>query len=167
MKYEVRVVDDSNREEVLKLKVAKHQQAYIETVSECLRDAKRNDNFIPCGLYLDHDVVGIVMYGFFKDEGEQGRLWLDRFLIDSKYQGKGYASIFMELVLDKLRIEYDVSEIFLSIEKGNNVASELYQKFGFEFNGELDPKGELIMVKKLKNKEHTYELKKETFRFKR
>ena len=37
-------------------------------------------------------------------------------------------------------------DIYLSVYEENHVAISLYQSYGFKFNGELDTKGEKIMV---------------------
>ncbi|GAE02437.1 spermine/spermidine acetyltransferase [Clostridium botulinum B str. Osaka05] len=45
--------------------------------------------------------------------------------------------------------EYKCNKIYLSTFKDNIRAIKLYEKFGFESNGEFDENGELIMVLKV------------------
>lgn len=46
--------------------------------------------------------------------------------------------------------EYPNTDIYLSVYEENKTAVSLYKLFGFEFNGELDTKGEKVMVLKQK-----------------
>ena len=86
------------------------------------------------------------MYGRFPWEGSGGRVWLDRFLIDEKHQGYGYGKQALHLLVATLFDTYRCDEIFLSIYETNQLASHLYDEFGFAYNGELDLHKEKIMV---------------------
>ncbi len=88
------------------------------------------------------------MYGLWKNEGKYGRVWLDRFFIDKIFQNKGYAHIVLPILLNKIKNTYGYNKLYLSVYKNNEKAIRLYKSFGFEFNGELDINGELVMVKK-------------------
>ena len=74
---------------------------------------------------------------------------MDRFLIDASFQGKGYGSAAFPLLLERIKEEYQCSEIYLSVFKDNKLAISIYEKNGFRFNGEKDIKGEDIMVLRL------------------
>ena len=43
--------------------------------------------------------------------------------------------------------EYPNNDIYLSVYEDNQHAIDLYRLYGFNFNGELDTKGEKIMVR--------------------
>lgn len=79
------------------------------------------------------------------NEGSLGRVWLDRFMIGENFQGNGYGKVSLQSIINKIAKEYKCSEIYLSIYENNTVAIDLYKKFGFEFNGEPDRNGELVM----------------------
>lgn len=89
------------------------------------------------------------MYGLFQEEGACGRVWLDRFLIDERYQGRHYGEAALRAILARLSAEYARDEVFLSVVDGNDIAFTLYQNHGFALNGELDINGERVMIKKL------------------
>ncbi len=76
-----------------------------------------------------------------------GRLWLDRFLIDSHYQGKGYGKAALQGILAFLASKYPKKKVYLSVIRENSTAIRLYQEFGFRFTGEKDIHGEDVMVK--------------------
>lgn len=142
-------VTKDNINDILKLRINEEQQSFIETPQQCLDEAKVCSNFQPVGLYWEKNLVGFAMYGFFPDEGINGRVWLDRFLIDSKHQGLGLGSIMLSALIQRLEQEYSCNEIYLSIIADNQGALHLYQKFGFKFNGEVDSNNEKLMVKSL------------------
>ncbi|MBO3444619.1 GNAT family N-acetyltransferase [Clostridium sp. CCUG 7971] len=149
MNIEIKKVNDKNLEDILKLRINENQNSYIESTEECLKESDECKFYEPAGLYIDGMLVGFAMYGFFPREGEDGRVWLDRFLIDKKYQGEGLGSIMLDNLIKYLSNKYKCNKIFLSLYENNTGALHLYKKFGFEFNGELDINEEKIMVKKL------------------
>lgn len=149
MNIEIREVTNENRNQILNLSVNENQKSYIESVEDCLKESMEYKNYKPVGLYKNSRLVGFAMYGFFPREGENGRVWLDRLLIDKKYQGKGLGSEMLEYLIKHLVKEYKCNELFLSLYENNKRALYLYEKFGFEFNGELDVNNEKVMVKHL------------------
>ncbi|WP_049683682.1 hypothetical protein, partial [Peribacillus loiseleuriae] len=48
---EVRAITDSNKKEVLDLKIAEQQQGFIEPVSHCLAVAEKDTRYAPLALY--------------------------------------------------------------------------------------------------------------------
>ncbi len=70
-------------------------------------------------------------------------------MIDHKYQKKGYGKTSLQLLINTMLKEYKCNKIYLSTFKDNIRAIKLYEKFGFESNGEFDENGELIMVLKV------------------
>lgn len=107
MKLHFEAVCTKNIESILDLKIRPEQSAYIETVAQCLSEAARDKRWRPVGIYDKYDLIGFAMYGyFFLEYFPIGRLWLDRFLIDCRYQGKGYGKAAMEGLLDRLFSEY-------------------------------------------------------------
>lgn len=151
MNISIHDVTQENVQEILNLRVGELQQSFIETTEQCLDEAKECRFYKPVGLYADDSLVGFAMYGFFPGEKENGRLWLDRFLIDSKHQGLGYGTTILQALLQKLHEEYACPSIYLSIFEDNKAALHLYEKFDFHFNGELDVNHEKIMVKSFSN----------------
>ena len=148
MEIEIREVNEENLEEVLGLDVAESQQSFIESTRECLEDALNYKNYVPVGLYREKVLVGFAMYGSF-GEGENTRVWLDRFLIDQRFQNQGLGHLMLEKLIEHLEAVYACENLFLSLYKDNKKALHLYEKFGFKFTGERDVNGEEIMVKSL------------------
>ena len=149
MNIQFEKVTENNIDEVLKLDVKEDQKTLIESVSECLREAAEKSCWRPVGIYNNGILIGFAMYCFWKEDSPNGRVWMDRFLIDAGFQGKGYGSAAFPLLLERIKEEYQCSEICLSVFKDNELAISLYEKNGFRFNGEKDIKGEDIMVLRL------------------
>ena len=143
-------VTNKNIKEVLSLKIHEEQLSFIESIEECLKEANELSLWRPVGIYDKHVLIGFAMYGLWKDEGDNGRVWLDRFLIDQRFQGKGYGKKALQAIMNHIYQEYDYPEIYLSLYEDNLIAIRLYQSFGFMFNGEYDIHHEQIMVQKKK-----------------
>ncbi|MEG2603805.1 MAG: GNAT family N-acetyltransferase [Clostridia bacterium] len=140
-------VNDQNIAMASQLHIAKAQVGMVETVAQCYSEAQELTQWRPTVICADGAMIGFAMYGLWKNEGESGRVWLDRFLIDEHYQGLGYAKAVLPLLVNRIIAEYGCTEIYLSVYSTNAVAIHLYEEFGFSFNGELDINGEKVMVR--------------------
>lgn len=150
MEIKILPVTEETREEITALRILPEQRGYVETVEECLEEAAHNARWNPVGIYADEKPAGFAMYGFFEKKyyPPAGRLWLDRFLVDLHFQGKGIGKAAMEHMLGRLAAEYPQKDIYLSVIAGNDAAIHMYREFGFEFIGEKDIHGEDVMVKR-------------------
>lgn len=79
-------VNIENWRDVVSLSVAENQKNYIESNAFSLAESKFLKQWKPMAIYHNEELIGFSMYGYFKNEK---RVWLDRFMIHSKYQGKG------------------------------------------------------------------------------
>ena len=76
------------------------------------------------------------MYGWYWEKRKS--VWLDRFMIDQRYQGKGYAKRFLRLLIQFLQNKFECKTIYLSLHPDNKPAMGLYESFGFRLNGDID-----------------------------
>lgn len=135
-----------NRLAVESLKLHRDQAGFIESVTDCLTEADADSRWQPVGIYDGQKLVGFAMYGRFDVPQSEAQVWLDRLLIDRDCQGNGYGSAAVAALLKRLLDEYTPQKVYLSVYDDNASAIRLYQKAGFYFNGELDTKGERVMV---------------------
>lgn len=145
-------ITSHNRAAALALKISSSQKGFIETVAQCLEEAAHSSRWHPLAIYDGDTMVGFAMYGFFLWQYLPfGKLWLDRLMIDEKFQGKGYGHAAFEALVKRLIREFPNKNIYLSVIKENTAAIRLYEKFGFCFNGKRDTKGEYIMEYRIKD----------------
>ncbi len=136
-----RDIDNTNECIVRNIKLKPGQEKFIETVDECLKEADTYHEWHPVAIYSDEEVIGFAMYGSF---GPNKYTWIDRIMIDEKYQGQSLGRIAMMKLIDIVSKEYGVNVIYLSIIEENRIAYRLYRSLGFEFMNERDPNGELL-----------------------
>ena len=100
----------------------------------------RNCNARVLVIEADELIVGVALVREFTDEPVGYDL--QQFMIDQRYQGKGYGKEALQLALDYIRT-FPVGEAkycWLSYEPENETARNLYRSFGFEEVKEM-PKG--------------------------
>ena len=136
-----------NLNDLLHLSLYPEQRTFVEPVRECLEEAAGDARWHPMGIYLGDCLIGFTMYGKFSDGRPVSRVWLDRILIDKRYQHCGYGKSAILALIKRLREEYPgYHAVYLSVFDDNPVAIRLYRELGFRFTGELDTGGEKIMV---------------------
>ena len=89
-----------------------------------------------CRILSDGDTaVGFVFYGL---DRETGHYLLCRYMIDVKYQNKGYGKAFLPLTIDLIRKQYGCKDVYASVHDLNAHALHLYTSFGFQRTEEMD-----------------------------
>ncbi len=128
--------------EVLRLKVATAQERFVATNAVSIAQA----HFHPetawfRGIYAGDDPVGFVMLELDTTKQQYG-LW--RFMIDERYQGRGYGREAIRLVVEQVRSLQGARELLTSVVPGEGSPGSFYQRLGFSFTGEVDH-GEQVM----------------------
>ena len=122
-----------NLEDVLKLKVSKNQENFVSTTAYSLAQAYvYRENAYPFAIYADDTLVGFIMFGFYE---LRNQYTLCKFLIDEKYQNKGYGKIALLLGIEYMKKQHDIKEMYTGVAFDNNVAEHLYQSIGFQATG--------------------------------
>ena len=125
-----------NLEEVLTLSVADDQKSFVSTNAESLAQAYvYSDTAYPFAVYDDDTIVGFIMMGYYEAK-EYYTLW--KFMIDKRYQNKGYGRRVLELGIRYLRDRFNVSEIYTGVIPGNTIAKNLYKSVGFKETGLIE-----------------------------
>ena len=157
---ELRKVDAKNIWKICALEVAEDQRSFVATNTQSILEAycaiSSGGVAMPYGIYDGETPVGFVMLGFgcgdWEDAPEIAKdtynIW--RFMIDRRYQRKGYGKQAMEAVLRLVKTfpHGKADWVWLSYEPENQVAAELYRSFGFRENGQMDG-DEIIAVRPL------------------
>ena len=84
----------------------------------------------------DGTIVGTALVREFTDEplGYD----LQQFMIDHRFQGKGYGSTALGLILDELRMEGHYDHVEVCVKKEDLKAIHIYEKHGFTDSGYVD-----------------------------
>ena len=84
----------------------------------------------------DGTIVGTALVREFTDEplGYD----LQQFMIDHRFQGKGYGSTALGLILDELRMEGHFDHVEVCVKKEDLKAIHIYEKYGFTDSGYVD-----------------------------
>ncbi len=84
----------------------------------------------------DGVIVGVALVREFTDEplGYD----LQQFMIDGRYQGRGYGSEALRLILEELRKEGRYGSVEVCVKKEDREAIRLYTKLGFVDSGYID-----------------------------
>ena len=133
---ELKNITKDNLDDVLRLKVSKNQESFVSENSYSLAQAwvYKNTAF-PFAIYADNIIVGFIMLGYY-EEKEQYTLW--KFMIDEKYQNRGYGKKALTLAIDYLIKKFNIKSIFTGVAFENTTAKKLYQSLGFKETGVVD-----------------------------
>ena len=133
---ELREITKENYEECLDLKVAESQQGFVSSNVHSLAQAwAYYDTAYPFAIYADDTMVGFLMLGYY-EVGGYYTLW--KFMVDEKYQKKGYGKKALWLGIDYLVNRFQVKEVYTAYYATNRIARNLYASIGFRETGEVE-----------------------------
>ncbi|GGI65213.1 GNAT family N-acetyltransferase [Enterococcus alcedinis] len=119
-------------------------------VSEAIKEAAEIPFAEAYFICLDQEIIGYTAVVFDETIPEPDkRNWLWQFMIDQNYQGKGYASKALALVIDHMFQKAKEKVITLSTKLDNEPALQLYKKFGFIETSEKN--GDEIILQKYRD----------------
>ena len=155
-------IDYKNVWDVYSLQVSKTQKHFVAPNDISLMQAyvaitSKTSYAYPFAIYNNKKVVGFLMVGYNEYDIEENAplavknnysIW--RFMIDKRFQNRGYGKEAFKLALDFVRTFPSGKAEYceLSYEPENVVAKKLYASFGFVENGEMDG-DEVVAVLKL------------------
>jgi len=88
-------------------------------------------------------MVGFILFD--NEKYEDGCYGILRFMIDEKFQGKGYGKLASKEVITMLSTRVDCKRIRVSHIPHNIVVNKLYKDVGFVETGELEENGDIIL----------------------
>ena len=133
---ELREITRDNLEEVLNLSVSEAQQAFVSSTAVSLAQAYvYRETAFPFAVYADDTLVGFIMLGYY-EERKQYTLW--KFLIDKRYQNRGYGREALRQGIKYLVDRFGAGEIYTGVSVGNERAKRLYRSVGFEETGLIE-----------------------------
>jgi len=145
MQISFRDIDVHNFRTCVKLSV-RNDQPFVASNAYSIAESKIFPYWITKAIYADDEMVGFVMYALFYEKRE---LYLCRFMVDQRYQGKGFGKATLDLLKDIALKDGGVDYIELSTAPDNSNGIRIYEKFGFVDQHRMDD-GEEVFVLDLK-----------------
>lgn len=127
-------IDNENWEQCVFLTTNKEDKHFVceEFVAGnafSIAQSKIEKGWITKAIYYENIMIGFTMYGFCHEDNFYE---ICRFMIDHKYQGRGYGKIALGKVIEEMKNFEDCNEIFLSFDPQNQIAKKLYESFNFK-----------------------------------
>ena len=131
-------VTEENWLDIASLAVKEHQRDYVAPAVGILARGYvyRDCNAKVYAFDNEGVIVGMALVREFTDEPLSYDL--QQFMIDGRYQNRGYGSEALGLVLDALRKEKHYDHVELCVKKADAEAIRLYEKHGFTDSGYVD-----------------------------
>ena len=151
MSITLRDITGDNYFQVLELKISPEQEAakFVSPVVRSLADAwfyREEGITYPKAIYAKEDLVGFIMYDL---DPEEQQVFIWRFLIDQRYQGKGYGRQTIEAVLAMAKEQAKITKVVADYVDGNEPMKKILLGLGFEETGFDQDSKEHIMVYQL------------------
>lgn len=127
---------------IIDLKVAPAQDNFVAPNAVSIAQAHFDDKAWFRAIYADETPVGFVMLF---DDAEKPFYYLWRYMIDAKYQGKGYGRSAINLLVDYVKTRPGAKELLVTYVPGEGSPEKFYEKAGFvntgvEHDGEWEMK---------------------------
>jgi diamine N-acetyltransferase len=148
----LRVIDESNRRDVERLRVAPEQTGFVDGVADSLAEASATPQCRPWAraVYHDETPVGFVMLA---DDVPPGvdyipfRYYLWRMLIDERFQGRGHGRAALDRVVEYLRTRPAADVLVTSIVPGEGSPLGFYLRYGFRPTGVMFDREEVLELR--------------------
>ena len=141
----LREITSATVRDILKLAVAPAQERFVASNAASIAEAHfAGDRAWFRAIYDGDQPVGFVML---EDGGPGKPVFLWRFMIDARHQGRGVGRRALELVLDEARSRRATS-IETSCVPGPGSPEPFYERLGFAYTG-AEEEGELVMRREL------------------
>jgi len=133
-------VDETNWQAISKLRVSQEQYQFVTEPSYYLAMCAYGGIWNPLAISSGNEIIGFLMWAY---DPEETSCWLGGFIIDQRFQRKGYGREALSQAIDQLSEKHGYNKFALSYKHTNHAARKLYSSFGFSETGE-ETEGEVI-----------------------
>ncbi|MEO5693599.1 MAG: ROK family protein [Usitatibacter sp.] len=137
----LRDVDETNIDLVGELRVIGEQRFHVASIAKSFWQVNGRAAFRSLAIY-----AGTVPVGYILLRERQDEIYLNRFLVDFRHQGRGYGSAGLRLAIEIARAVPNCNRMTLSYVPANENAARLYEHLGFRHTGGVDEDGECEMT---------------------
>lgn len=142
MKISLRKVTADTVRNVCDLKVHDNQKSFVAPNAVSIAQAYFYNYAWFRAIYADEKPVGFVMLS---DKPELPEYYLWRFMIDKRYQKKGYGQQAIKLLIDYIKSRPKADVLWTSVIQSRGGPQKFYEKQGFKLTGE-HKEGEALMT---------------------
>ncbi len=114
-------------------------QKFVASNSFSIAQSVYEKGWVIKGIAKDRLLIGFTMYGF---SNELNAYELCRFMIDERYQGKGYGKCALKIIIADMLLNYGDIKIYLSTDPNNLRGKHIYESAGFVPTGETFEEGD-------------------------
>lgn len=139
---EIHPVTKDNWHALIDLKVRDDQKNFVASNLYSIAQSQFGDEYeghwdlFAYGIYDGDEPVGFLMYGL-NFQHLQQQAFIQRLMVDARFQGKGYGRFGMQKMLEIFRADERIKEVGISYEPENDVARKLYATLGFIETGRI------------------------------
>ncbi len=126
-------LDEESGRAIMRLRVAPAQEGFVAPNDVSLAQAYLATDAWVRGIYAADLPVGFAMLST-----TEGRYYLWRFMIDLRYQGRGYGKRAMELIIDAVRAMPGARRLYLSYVPAPGGPGPFYAALGFRETGRVE-----------------------------
>lgn len=141
-----------NFKECINLSVQKDQERYVASNLYSFAESYMNVTYGVCeaqplAIYHDDTMIGFTLL-YYKKQKEGNYYEIRRFMIDQKYQGKGYGKKAFHTIMEYIRTlpMGPATRAVLDYMPSNDTASHIYHSYGFQDTDEYNQDGEVRTV---------------------
>ncbi|MDZ7960251.1 MAG: GNAT family N-acetyltransferase [Aulosira sp. DedQUE10] len=132
----LREITKENLSDILKLKVASHQEKFVASNAVSIAQA----HFSPevawfRAIYVDEVPVGFLML---EDDAINASYYLWRLMIDERFQKRGFGKRALELLIEHVKTRPAATALLISCVSGEGTPCKFYEKLGFIYTGEVE-----------------------------
>ena len=131
-------VTEANWIQIASLSVAEEQKSFLAPAIGILARGYvyRNCNARVFGIANEEQIVGVALVRDFLEEPVGYDL--QQFMIDKRFQGNGYGTEALQLILEVLKEDGRYSTVEVCVKKAAVAALRVYEKVGFVDSGYVD-----------------------------
>lgn len=107
-------------------------EEFVASNAFSIAQSKIQESWTVKAIYNEDLMIGFTMYGYCN---EYDFYEICRFMIDHKYQGKGFGRISLIKIIEEMKKNEDCKDIYISFDPNNNIARSLYESLGFKDTG--------------------------------
>lgn len=131
---ELRKINNDNYEECINLRTTDTSVEFVDPVAFSLAEAwVFYEDSRPFAIYADNVMVGFVSMSIVDNNPQ-----IINFMIDSRFQKRGYGTAAAKLCVEYLCKEFDARRISLPVNLENITAQTFWSNLGFEMTDDIE-----------------------------